>query len=68
MEGTDLSGGEWIGTMDKTDERTLQWFAVNLMTHKLQKEWLVGDSAVIVSSNMVNILVNVVIGLLLKSS
>ena len=20
MEGTDLSGGEWIGTMDKTDE------------------------------------------------
>ena len=56
-----MSGGEWIGTMDKTDERTLQWFAVNLMTHKLQKEWLVGDSAVIVSSNVVNFLVNVLI-------
>ena len=68
MEGNDLSGGEWIGTMDKTDERTLQWFAVNLMTHKLQKEWLVGDSAVIVSSNVVNFLVNAAIGLLRKST
>ena len=41
--------GEWIGTMEETDERTLQWFAINLMTHTFQNKGLVSGTAVIVS-------------------
>ena len=42
-------GGDWIGMMEKTDERALQWFAINLLTHKFQKKGNVSGTAVIVS-------------------
>ena len=42
-------GGDWIGMIDKTDERDLQWFAINLLTHKFQKKGNVSGTAVIVS-------------------
>ena len=41
--------GDWIGTMEKTDERALQWFAINLLTHNFHKKGLVSGTAVIVS-------------------
>ena len=44
----DLSG-EWVGSIDETDETALQWFAINLMTHNLQNKGLVSGTAVIVS-------------------
>ena len=46
------SPGDWFGHMAKTDERALQWFAINLMTHNLQKKGLVSGTAVIVCSMM----------------
>ena len=46
------SPGDWFGHMEKTDERALQWFAINLMTHNLQKKGLVSGTAVIVCSMM----------------
>merc|ERR1719278_224025 len=39
--------GDWIGTMEKTDERALQWFAINLLTHNFHKKGLVSGTAVI---------------------
>ena len=44
----DLSG-EWVGSIEETDERALQWFAINLMTHNLHNKGLVSGTAVIVS-------------------
>ena len=43
----DLSA-EWIGSIEETDERALQWFAINLMTHNLHNKGLVPGTAVIV--------------------
>ena len=42
--------GDWFGSMEETDERALQWFAINLMTHNLQKKGDVSGTAVIVRS------------------
>ena len=42
-------GGNWIGMMEKMDERALQWFSINLLTHKFQKKGNVSGTAVIVS-------------------
>ena len=44
----DLSA-EWVGSIEETDERALQWFAINLMTHNLHNKGLVPGTAVIVS-------------------
>ena len=41
--------GEWVGSIEETDERALQWFAINLMTHNLHNKGLVSGTAVIVS-------------------
>ena len=41
--------GDWIGTMEKADERALQWFAINLLTHNFHKKGLVSGTSVIVS-------------------
>ena len=45
-------GGDWIGMMEKTDERVLQWFAINLLTHKFQKKGNVSGTAVIASDHI----------------
>ena len=48
--------GNWIGTIEETDESALQWFSINLMAHKLIKnKGLVAGTAVIVSkANLCN--------------
>lgn len=47
--GDNEFSGDWLGVMEDTDERALQWFAINLMTHNLQKKGVVAGTAVIVS-------------------